>query len=243
VRCELTHLVREPIDVGRASAQHAAYESALERLGCMVERLPELPDQPDSVFVEDAAVVFDELAVIARPGAESRRAEVPSVERAVAAHRPLAHIEAPGTLDGGDVLIAGRRVFIGVTRRTNAKAVSQMQARLAPHGYTVTAVPLSACLHLKSASALAAPDTVLFNPAWVDRVIFRDLDLVEIDPAEPMGANVLRVGEVTLCAAAFPRTRERLEARGIVTEPVEASEIAKAEGALTCCSVIVPLDK
>src|SRR5450759_3872284 len=119
--CELTHLSREPIDYARAVAQHAQYEAALRRLGCRVQRLPDAPDLPDSVFVEDTAVVFDDMAVIARPGAASRRAEVEALIAALGPHRRLACIEAPGTLDGGDVLVTPDRVFVGMSGRTNTE--------------------------------------------------------------------------------------------------------------------------
>jgi dimethylargininase len=238
-RCELTHLVREPIDHPRAVEQHAAYEQALTRLGCRVERLPELPDLPDSVFVEDTAVAFDDIAIIARPGAESRRAEVPSVVTALRAYRDVAFIERPGTLDGGDVLIEGRRVYIGASGRTNADGARQLATLLAPYNYTVVTVELRGCLHLKSAVTLAADKVLIVNPDWVDGSTFRDVQLIPVDPSEPMAANVLRVGDVTLCTSAYPRTRGRVEARGIRTEALDASELAKAEGALTCCSLIL----
>jgi dimethylargininase len=237
-RCELTHLSREPIDHARAVEQHGAYERALARSGCRVERLPELPDLPDSVFVEDAAVVLDEVAVIARPGAESRRAEVPSVVDALRAYRELVFIEPPGTLDGGDVLTAGRRIYVGVSGRTNAEAARQLAASLAPHRYSVTPVPVRGCLHLKSAVTLATPDALVVNPKWVDETIFGGFQLIHVDPAEPMAANVLRSGGVTFCASAYPRTRARLADRRIRTEALDATEVAKAEGALTCCSLI-----
>ncbi len=239
-RCELTHLTREPIDLARAQAQHHAYEQALERLGCRVERLPELPDQPDSVFVEDTAVIFDEVAVIARTGAESRRAEIASAAAALEPWREIVRIEPPGTLDGGDVLVAGTRVYVGMSGRTNDAAARQLAAALKPYGYTVTPIPVANCLHLKSAVTLAAPDTLLVNPAWIDTTVFDGFHTVAVDPSEPMAANVLRIGDVTLCASAFARTRERLEGRGIATDGVDATELAKAEGALTCCSLIVP---
>lgn len=239
VRCELTHLAREPIDLPRANAQHRAYEHALEGLGCRIERLLDLPDQPDSVFVEDAAIVFDEVAVIARPGAASRRAEIASVESTLEQWRPIVRIEAPATLDGGDVLVAGRRVYVGISRRTNEEAARQLAHLLRPHGYTVAPVAVTGCLHLKSAVTLAAADTLLVNPAWIEGAALDGFHAISVDPSEPMAANVLRIGDVTLCAAAFPRTRERLEQRGIQTRPVDASELAKAEGALTCCSLIV----
>jgi dimethylargininase len=238
-RCELTHVSREPIDHARACEQHAAYERALAGLGCRVERLPDLPDLPDSVFVEDTAVVLDEVAVIARPGAESRRREVPSVVTALRASRELVFVEPPGTLDGGDVLVLGRTLYVGVSRRTNIEATRQLQQVLGPRGYTVTPVPVRECLHLKSAVTLASPDTVLINAAWVDSTLFGGCRAIEVDPSEPMGANVLRLGEVTLCASAYPRTRARLEAEGVKTEALDVSEIAKAEGALTCCSLVL----
>lgn len=238
-RCQLTHVSREPIDHARAIEQHGAYERALLRLGCRVEHLPELPDLPDSVFVEDAAVVLDAVAIIARPGAESRRAEVPSVVTALRAYRELMFIEPPGTLDGGDVLVVGRLLYVGVSGRTNAEAARQLAASLGPRGYAVTPIQVRRCLHLKSAVTLASSDTMVMNPEWVDQTFFDGFHVIHVDPTEPMGANVLRVGDVTLCASAYPRTRARLEARTIKTEALDATEVAKAEGALTCCSLIL----
>ncbi|PYR93714.1 MAG: dimethylargininase [Acidobacteria bacterium] len=238
-RCELTHVSREPIDFARAIEQHGAYERALVRLGCRVEHLPELPDLPDSVFVEDAAVVFDEVAVIARPGAESRRAEVPSVVDALSAYRDVRFIDGPATLDGGDVLVDRRRVYIGASARTNADAARQLAALLSRFGYTVIAIPVRGCLHLKSAVTLAAPETLVLNPDLVEPAAFDGVQLIHVDPSEPMAANVLQVGDMTLCATAYPRTRARLEAHGIRVEALDATEVAKAEGALTCCSIIL----
>jgi dimethylargininase len=238
-RCELTHLAREPIDHARAAEQHGAYEGALTRLGCRVERLPDLPELPDSVFVEDTAIVLDDIAVVARPGAESRREEVPSVVAALRAYRNITFIEPPGTLDGGDVLVEGHRVYIGASGRTNRDAARQLTALLAPYGYTVIPVPVRGCLHLKSAVTVAADGTLIVNPDWIDAAGFEEIQLIHVDPSEPMAANVLRVGNVTLCRSGCPRTRARLEAHGITTEALDASELAKAEGALTCCSLIL----
>lgn len=237
--CELTHLERRPIDPVRAAAQHAAYEQALAELGCRVERLPALPGQPDAVFVEDTAVVLDELAVITRPGAESRRAETASTAAALAAHRPLRFVEAPGTLDGGDVLVCGRRVFVGLTSRSDPHGIEQLRAHLAPHGYTVAGVPVTGCLHLKTAVTEVAPGLLLLNPRWVDPRAFAPLACLEVDPAEPMSANGLRLGERLIYPAAFPLTRARLEARGLGLRLVEVDELAKAEGAVTCCSLVL----
>jgi dimethylargininase len=237
-RCELTHLEREPIDVVRAIEEHAAYERALTGLGCRVVSLPEEPDLPDSVFVEDTAVVFAHLAVITRPGAESRRAETLSVAQALANYRPIVTIDSPGTLDGGDVLCLGRRVLVGLSRRSNREGADQLRALLSAHGMTVDAIPVTGCLHLKSAVTLVGPDTVLINPAWVEPSAFTGFQRIEIDPAEPYAANALLTGGSVIYSRAFARTSVRLEREGIRLVPVEVSEIAKAEGAVTCCSLI-----
>jgi dimethylargininase len=238
-RCELTHLAREAIDVARACAQHAAYEAALAAAGCEVRPIEPAPDLPDAVFVEDAAIVLDELAVITRPGAASRRAELPSVARALAAVRPLAFIEPPATLDGGDVLQVGRRLFVGLSARTGPEAVAQLRALLEPRGYSVRGIEVRGCLHLKSAATAVADEVLLINPEWVDGGAFPGCQCVPVDPAEPFAANVLRVGSVVLCSAAAPRTRARLAADGFDVRVLDVSELAKAEGGLTCCSLLV----
>jgi dimethylargininase len=238
--CELTHLARSPIDVGLASRQHEEYEEALRQAGCAVVRIRPEPELPDSVFVEDTAVVFDEVGVVTRPGAESRRAETSSTGQALSAFRPLAHIIAPGTLDGGDVLVAGRRVFVGLGGRSNEEGIRQLQAVLVEFGYRVVAVATSGCLHLKSAVTLVSDALVLVNPAWVDPRVFTPLEPLPIDPGEPFAGNALWVGSQVLHGAAHPRTRERLERRGLAVTPVDLGELAKAEGALTCCSLLVP---
>ncbi len=236
--CELTHLERTPIDVDVARAQHAAYVAVLAGLGCRVEQLPAEPDLPDSVFVEDAAVVFDEVAILTRPGAESRRGERPIIERALAPYRDVVAIEAPGTVDGGDVLVSGRDVWIGLTTRSDRHAVDQFRAAVADHGYRVHAATVTGCLHLKSAVTTAADDLLVVNPDWVDVDQFADRDCIAVDPSEPGGANVVRVGDSVLAAAAFPRTAQRLVDAGLDVHLVDASELARAEGALTCCSLI-----
>ncbi len=240
--CELTHLDREAIDVARARAQHRAYEEALARAGCRVESLPALDDLPDSVFVEDVAVVLDEIAVITRPGAESRRPETAHIAPVLSNHRRVTFIQAPGTLDGGDVLRLGRRIFVGQSGRSDESGIEQLRAVAWPYGYTVTAVPVSGCLHLQSAITEAAPGVVLFNPAWVDAAAFGAARVIEIDPDEPYASNGLMAGERLIYPVSFPRTRKRLEAAGIAIEPVDMSELQKAEGAVTCCSLVFSAD-
>ena len=238
VNCQLTHLAREPIDFAVARGQHRDYEQALEGLGCAVERLSASDEMPDSVFIEDTALVFDELAVITHPGAKSRRLETPDVATALARHRPLAHITAPATIDGGDVLIVGRRVFVGVTTRTNEQGIEQLRAALQPFGYRVGPASVRGCLHLKSAVTALDDQTLLANRRWIDEHEFADFELIDVDAREPMGANVVRVGARLLYAAAFPRTRDRVAQRGYDVVAIDVSEIAKAEGAVTCCSLI-----
>jgi dimethylargininase len=236
--CELTHLAREQLDVELARRQHHAYAELLTRLGCEVHWIPEAPDLPDAVFVEDTAVVVDEVAVITRPGAESRRPETESIAQALTRFRRVVAITGPGTLDGGDVLRVRRTVYVGRSGRTNAEGVAQLDRHLAPYGYRVRAVEVDGCLHLKSAVTEVTEDTLLFNPAWADARAFAGHALVEIDPAEPYAANGLRIGPSLVYPEAFPRTRLRLEQRGIGIAAVDLSELAKAEGAVTCCSVI-----
>jgi len=238
-RCELTHLARRPIDVDRARRQHAAYCALLAELGCEVQRLPAEPDLPDSVFVEDAAVVLDEVAIVARPGAASRRAETTSVAAALAPHRELLYIEAPATLDGGDVLCLARDVFVGLSSRSGEPALAQMRTLLEPRGLRVHGVPLDGCLHLKSAACAVGVGTLLVQPRWVDPRAFAGYECIAVDESEPFAANAVRVRDALIHPEAFPRTRERLEERGVRVLPVAADELAKAEGGVSCCSLLV----
>lgn len=238
VDCQLTHLTREPIDVERAAAQHRAYEGVLERLGCTVQRLPDTPDLPDSVFVEDTALVLEEVAVIARPGAPTRRAETDSVASALAEYRPIMCIEAPATLDGGDVLRLGQRIYVGSSARTNREGIQQLASLLAPYGYNLVGVDVRGALHLKSAVTAISDDTVLINPDWCDAGHFRSFRRIEVHPAESSGANALAIDDALVCSSAAPRTRDRLQKAGFAVETVDVSELAKAEAGVTCCSLI-----
>jgi dimethylargininase len=238
-RCELTHIDRVPIDVALARAQHHAYEETLRRLGVSVVALIAEPDLPDSVFVEDTAVVLDEMAVITRPGAASRRPEVQTIAQTLAPYRRVEWIEAPATMDGGDVLRIGKTIYVGLSTRSDARGIEALANIVKPSGYLVRGVPLSGCLHLKSAATLIAPDTVLVNPAWVDPKAFAGVSFVEVDRAEPHAANALRIGDALVYAAAYPRTLERIAKVVAKIECVDVSELAKAEGAVTCCSLVV----
>ena len=236
--CELTYLERQPIDVGRARAQHRAYREALAACGARVVTLPAIEELPDSVFVEDTAVVLDELAVITSPGVESRRAEVDAIEPEVARLRPVVRITPPATLEGGDVLRVGRRLYVGLSPRTNRRGLEALGRLVAPHGYEVAAVELRGCLHLKTGCSALDERTVLLNPDWVSPEDFRACELVSVPAAEPGAANVLRVGRAVCVGSAFPQTAEMLAGRGYDVRRVEVSEFAKAEAGLTCMSLI-----
>jgi dimethylargininase len=237
-QCELTHLSRTPIDVPRAVLQHRAYEQCLVDCGCQLHSLPALPDCPDAVFVEDTCVIFDEIALMTRPGAISRRRETESVASVIKQYRKLHWIEAPGTLDGGDVLRLGRRVFVGRSGRTNAEGIEQTARVISAFGYPIMAVDFAHCLHLKSAATEVASDAVLVNPCWVDPDVFEATRTVIVDPEEPAAANALRIGKTVIYPTGYPKTEDRLRREGIELVTVDLSELAKAEGAATCCSLV-----
>jgi dimethylargininase len=238
-RCELTHVQRSEIDLARAEHQHRQYQQALRALGCQVIELPAEPDLPDSVFVEDVAVVLDEVAIVTRPGAESRRAESASVAAVLARHRKLMPLTAPATLDGGDVLRLGRVLLVGASGRSNAEGVAQLQAAIAAFGYTVRQLPIRGCLHLKSAVTEVAEGVLLVQPEWLDATAVAGFRIIEVDPGEPHAANALRVGSGLIYPSCFPLTLQRLRAVGIEPVLVDVSELQKAEGAVTCCSLLI----
>lgn len=236
--CELTHLPRDPIDVAKAVAEHACYEEALRSLGATVVHAPPEPTLPDAVFVEDTALALDEVAVITRPGAASRRAEIESMARVLGAYKPLVRIQPPGTLDGGDVLRVGRRLYVGLSSRTNRAGIAQLETLVDQWGYEVIPVPISGCLHLKSAVTEVAEDLLLINDRWVRPQCFGSMKTVPVAPAEPDGANALRIGAAVIYPAHHPETAERLAGAGVHVVPVPCGELAKAEGGVTCCSVL-----
>ena len=236
--CELSFVAREPIDLALAHVQHAAYNQVLRSAGCEVMQLPAEPAFPDSVFVEDTAIVLDDVAVITRPGAASRRGEVDSIARALRAHRPLLALEAPATLDGGDVMRVGRTLYVGESARSNRDGVAQLRGLLAPHGYAVETLPIAGCLHLKSAVTLVDDGVLLVQPEWIDVAKLDGFTLIEVDPSEPHAANALRIGDAIVYPTSFPRTQAKLAAAGIEVIAVDVSELQKAEGAVTCCSLV-----
>jgi dimethylargininase len=238
-RGERTHVGREPIDFARALAQHDAYRGALAELGAKVARLDDADAFPDGVFVEDTALVLDEVAVMMRPGAASRRGEVPGIAAELAKHRELAHVQAPATIDGGDIVLVGRRILVGRSARTNTAGMDALRECTKAFGYVVEAVRMTGCLHLKSGCTALPDGRLLVNRRWIDDRDLAGFDLIDVPASEPWGGDVAFVGETVLEAAAFPETLETLRARGYRTRALDVSEFAKAEGGITCMSLLV----
>lgn len=238
--CELTHRPRDPINVSHAIAEHACYEEALRSLGVTVVRVPAEPALPDAVFVEDTALALDEVAIITRPGAPTRRREVESIAQVLSAYKPLLRIQSPGTLDGGDVLRVGRKLYVGLSSRTNPEGVSQLETLLNKWDYEVIRAQVEGCLHLKSAVTQVAEDLLLINPSFVRPECFAPMELIPVAPAEADGANALWIegAGAVIYAAHHPETAERLEQAGLRVVRVPSTEVAKAEGGVTCCSVL-----
>ena len=238
VHCELSFIDRKPIDLARAREQHRAYERLLEKLGARLISLPAEPTLPDSMFVEDPAIVLDELAVILPLGTESRRPEGASLAKALEKFRKLEYVSLPGTIEGGDVLRISRKLYVGLTNRSNAEGIRQLAAILNPHGYEVIAVPVNGCLHLKSAVSCLGSNTLLANRAWFDTAPLAEFEWIDVDPAEPHAANALALGGTVIFPASFPLTRARIEAHGFHVTPLDIAELQKAESGLTCSSLL-----
>ena len=238
VNCELTHVVRQSIELAKAEEQHRAYQALLEKCGARVISLPAEPGLPDSVFVEDPAIVLDELAIIFPLGTETRRPEAASIAQALAKARKLARVELPGQVEGGDVLRIGRSLFAGLSSRTNAEGIRQLASIVAPYGYQVVSVAVTDCLHLKSAVTYVGRNTLLANRAWFDTKPFAGFAWIDVAAEEPHAANALAIGGTVIFPASFPRTRARLEALGFHVTLLDISELQKAESGLTCSSLL-----
>jgi len=236
--CELTFVERQPITLSKARDQHLAYERLLEKSGVRVISLPAEPALPDSMFVEDPAIVLDELAVILRLGTASREPEAESLAKALSPFRKLTYIAAPGAIEGGDVLRIHRTLYVGLSTRTNDEGIRQLTEILAPHRYQVVAVPVTGCLHLKSAVTSVGRSTLVANRAWFDPARFVHFNWIDVAPEEPHAANALAVGETVIFPASFPRTSTKIESAGFHVTPIDISELQKAESGLTCSSLL-----
>ena len=239
VNCEVGYVPREEIDLPLAFRQHEAYCRTLRQMGVAVEVLPPEEAFPDSVFIEDNAVIVDELAVVTSMGTPSRQGEPALLLPVLARHRRLVTISPPVTIEGGDVLRMGKRLYVGVSTRTNRAGVEALRAIAGPLGYGVTPVETRACLHLKTACASLDDETLVVNPAWLDPDALGAFRLLHVPVEEPFGANVLRLPGGVLVQASCPLTREMIEARGYVTTCVELSEFSKADAGPTCLSLLI----
>jgi dimethylargininase len=236
--CELTFLSRSSINVENAIQQHKQYQSVLSEAGCEVLSVSTAQGLADSVFIEDTALVLDALAVLCRPGAASRRAEVAGTQNVLRKFRRIESIQEPGTLDGGDLLVVGKVIFAGLSTRSNSDGIDQLRNVVSDYGYSVVPVETTKCLHLKSAVSVISPGVLLINPDWIEKSIFKDYVLLAVDESESHAANALPVGNRLIYPNNFPRTAEKLSAHGMDVAFVDVSELQKAEGAVTCCSLI-----
>jgi dimethylargininase len=240
--CQLTHLERVPIDAAKAASQHAAYERALVGAGFEIVRLPELPDDPDAVFVEDTALILNGHAVITRPGAPSRAGETRSTAEGLRSHFDVRHIDR-GHVDGGDVLRIGSTLYVGLSTRTNAEGLRALAAIVGPLGFEVVEAELRDCLHLKTGATFAGPDgsgtpVLLYHERSVAAAQFADVEPLAVDPAEPAAANCVRAADRLIVPSGNPNTAERLRSRGFHVVEVDVSELQKAESGVTCMSLI-----
>ena len=242
VNCELSFIPPQPIDLGKARKQHRAYEQLLERAGARVLSLPAEPELPDSMFVEDPAIVLDELAVMLPLGTQSRRPEAASLAKALSKFRRLEYVKLPGMLEGGDILRIERKLFVGRSRRSNEEGIRQLRAIVEPYGYQILDVSVTGCLHLKSAVTYLGRNTLLANRRWFDTGAFAGYEWIDVAREEPHAANALAIGEMIIFPESFPQTGARLEARKFRVTPLDISELQKAESGLTCSSLLFHAD-
>lgn len=240
--CALTHLPRTPIDAAAASLQHRTYEQALRDGGLEVVRLAALPDHPDGVFVEDTAILLDSHAIITRPGASSRSAEAASTAEGLAGHFEIVGLE-DGTVDGGDVLRIGTKLFVGLSTRTNRRGAEALRNAAGRLGFTVMPVEVRHCLHLKTAATFAGRDgngldVLLHDPASIPADQFADVEAMAVHPDERAAANVLRLHDRIIMPASYPFTARALKERGYAVVEVDVSELEKAEAGVTCMSLV-----
>ena len=237
----LTRIDQGTPDLARALAQHRGYCEALRDCGLSLNTLPADARYPDGTFVEDTAVLLPEGAILTRPGAASRLGEVDAIRGALNSHYPhVVEIEAPGTLDGGDICEASRHVFIGLSERTNAAGAAQLTRWLAMHGYgadTIDIRGMRSILHLKSGLAHLDGGRLLLIDELLDHPAFSRFERIRVAADEAYGANAVQVNERVLIASGHPQLEARLRALGYDPLTLEMSEFAKMDGGLSCLSL------
>ncbi len=241
-QCQRFYVPPSPIDYDRAARQHEQYCRVLRECGAQVRTLHVNRHLPDCAFIEDTAIVLDEVAILASMGAESRRAEPAGIESELQRYRVVHRVELPATIEGGDVLRVGRTLLVGLSSRTNQAGVSALEAIVGRYGYRVVAVPVHGCLHLKTACTALQDSTLLVNPTWVDVEALRGFHLAFVPEEEPWAANVACVGTIACISVDHPRTAKAIQEMDIEVRTVDLSEFAKAEGGVTCLSIFVDSD-
>ena len=241
--CEVNYRRREPIDYLLARRQHGDYCGWLRSIGVDVVTVAVNPDYPDSVFVEDTAVVVDEVAVMTTMGVDSRRGEVAGMEKVLAGYRPIKRIAELGfdgaSLEGGDVLRVGRDFYVGLTTRSNLAGAQALARALEPLGYTVTPVRVKAGLHLKSAVSALDPETLLIHLPALDPEPLKGYRFIQVPEDESRGANVLVIDNRVAVYSGYEKTRAVLEKEGYAPTPIDISELIKADSGLTCSSIVM----
>lgn len=236
--CELTFREREPIDADEAVKQHEAYCDLLRRCGVTVITLPASASHPDCCFVEDAAIVVDELAIIAGMGVASRCGELPVIVTALAEYRELVHIGPRAKLEGGDVIRIGKNIFVGLSMRSDTAGVAELRRILQPFGYQITPVRTRGSLHLTTACGIVNDETLLVNPHWIDIEPLKHFNLLHTPDDEPWSANTVRIGDTVCLEQGAPRTLELVSKVHSQIETLAISEFRKAEGSLSCLSLL-----
>lgn len=237
-RCELTYRSREEIDYPKAANQLEQYCELLRRWNVHLMTIPGSDSYPDSCFVQDTAIVLDEVCIIASMGATARRGEVSEVERLITPLRKIRRILQPATLDGGDVVQIGKRLFVGLSRRSNARGISALGGIVEPLGYTVVPVAVNGGLHLTTGCGVINDETVLLNPRWLDADAFKGLRQLHVAEAEPWAANTIRIKESVCLEEGASRTIDLVQPYAGNIETLDISEFRKAEGSLSCLSLI-----
>jgi dimethylargininase len=234
-----THVRRQTVDYDLALRQHADYCQMLRDCGANVETLDVNRDEPDSTFIEDTAIVLDEIAVLASMGAIARQKEPAGIEQVLRKYRTIEPILPPATLEGGDVLRVGRILLVGLSARTNGAGVHALESIVKCYGYHVLPVRVTGCLHLKTACTALPDGGLLVNPAWVDAEALKPFEQIPLPVEEPLAANTLFINSKVCMPAAYPLTADMLRRRGFDVRTVSLSEFAKVEGSVTCLSLIV----
>lgn len=237
--CEITFIDRAQINYELAVRQHDEYCAVLKKCGVVVKRLSANLSYPDSCFVEDTAIVLDELAIVTSMGTASRRGETAAIEAELSKYREIAQIQLPAMIEGGDVLQVGRKLFVGLSSRTNAQGIKELSRITEPLGYSLSPVNIKSSLHFKTACSAINDETLLVNPNWIDLEPFKGFNVLFTPDDESWAANTLRISDITCLQAGFPKTVELVERLHHRIEILDISEFRKAEAGISCLSIIL----